>query len=156
MTRTDSPAGALQEAHIPVQAKLAAGWVSLMLLYVYVDILNLFLPGVVPDILEGRVFEFDISQTWALIALALMAIPISMIVLSTVLPAQGNRRANLAIAPVYVLVSAFTAVGESWTYYFGFAVGLELLVLAAIIRWAWTWPRATRAAVEHARVRAHA
>lgn len=98
MTRIDRPASVFQEAHIPVQAKLTAAWVSLMFLYAYVDILHLFLPGVVPDILEGRVWELDISQTWAFGALALMAIPISMIVLSMVLPARGNRRANLAVA----------------------------------------------------------
>ena len=82
-------------------------------LYVYVDILHLYLPGVVPDILEGRVWELDINQAWAFGALALMAIPISMIGLSMALPARSNRRANLAVAVVYVVVSVFNAVGES-------------------------------------------
>ncbi|MDQ3451067.1 MAG: DUF945 domain-containing protein, partial [Actinomycetota bacterium] len=82
-------------------------------LYVYVEILHLYLPGVVPDILEGRVWELDINQAWAFGALALMAIPISMIGLSMALPARSNRRANLAVAVVYVVVSVFNAVGES-------------------------------------------
>lgn len=61
--------------------------------------------------------------------------------LSLTLPARANRTSNLVVASAYVLVSAGNAVGESWTYYFGLAVGLELIVLAVILRSAWTWPR---------------
>jgi hypothetical protein len=47
------------------------------------------------------------------------------------------------VASVYVVVSAFNALGESWTYYFTLAIGLEVIVLALILRYAWTWPRRT-------------
>ncbi len=60
------------------------------------------------------------------------------------LPARANRRANLVVAPVYVAISVAHAAGESWTYYFAIAIGLEVLVLAMIIRHAWTWPRTAR------------
>lgn len=129
---------------------------STLFLYVYVDILGLYMPGVVDDILEGRVWELDINQAWALGALALMAIPISMVALSMALPARTNRRAQLVVASLYMIVSAGHAVGESWTYYFTLAVGLEVLVLAAIIRYAWTWPRTARATVDHELARAQA
>lgn len=113
-----------------------------MFLYVYVDILVLYhKPGVIEDILAGTVWEFQITQTWATVALALMAIPIAMITLSVVLPARTNRVANLVVASLYIPVSAFNAVGESWTYYYAISIGLELAVLAAIVRYAWTWPR---------------
>ena len=132
---------ALEDLQIPVQAKLAAAWASFMFLYVYVDILGLYLPGVIDDILAGIVWELEISQAWTIGALTLMAIPILMIVLSVTLPARANRRTNLAVASLYVLVSAAHALGESWTYYFALAIGLEIGVLAAILRYAWTWPR---------------
>lgn len=140
------PASALVDLRLPVQAKLAAAWVSLMFLYVYVDILGLYMPGDVEDILAGIVWELEITQTWALGALTLMAIPIFMVVLSMTLPARANRVTNLVVASVYVLVSAANAIGESWTYYFALAVGLEVGVLALILRWAWTWPRTARPA----------
>ena len=54
----------LQDQPMPVRAKLAAAWTSFMFLYAYVDILNFYKPGTVADILDGRVFEFDISQTF--------------------------------------------------------------------------------------------
>ncbi|MEX0834875.1 MAG: DUF6326 family protein [Nitriliruptor sp.] len=130
------------EPQLPVQAKLAAAWTSFMFLYAYVDILGLYLPGVVDDILAGIVWEFDISQAWATGALTLVAIPILMVTLSAPLPMRANRTTNFVVAPVYVLVSAGNALGETWTYYYGLAIGLEVAILALIIRTAWTWPRA--------------
>ena len=88
-------------------------------------------------------WEFQISQTLLTVFLALVAVPILMIVLSVILPARANRVINLAVASVYVPVSAFNAVGESWTYFYGLSIGLEVLLLAFILRSAWTWPRRT-------------
>jgi len=134
---------ALEDLRMPVQAKLAAAWTSFMFLYVYVDILGFFVPGKIDDILAGVVFEFDISQTFVVTALTLMAIPILMILLSTMLPARANRITNLVVASVQVPYAMFNAVGESWTYYYGLGVVLEVILLAVILRLAWTWPRST-------------
>jgi hypothetical protein len=139
MTRQRNDA-ALAATHLPVQAKLAAAWASFMFLYVYVDILGFYKPGVIDDIQAGVVWEFQISQAWAIGALALMTIPILMIVLSVTLPARINRATNLVVALLYLPVSAGNAIGESWTYYFTLAVAFEVAVLALILRVAWTWP----------------
>jgi hypothetical protein len=112
-----------------------------MFLYAYVDILNFFTPGVVDDILDGRVFEFDLSQTFSTTALTLIAVPIFMVVLSVTLPARVNRITNLVVASLYVPVTAFNVVGESWLYFYGLGVALELILLVLIVRYAWTWPR---------------
>ena len=138
--RTRQPT-TLEDQRIPVRAKLAAAWTSFMFLYVYVDILAFYRPGVIDDILAGIVYKFDITQTFATTALTLMAIPILMVVLSMTLPARANRIMNLIVASVYVPVSAFNALGESWTYFYGLGVALEVIVLALILRYAWTWPR---------------
>ena len=47
--RTNTPK-LLDNPPIPVQAKLAAAWTSFMFLYVYVDILTFYKPGVVDDV----------------------------------------------------------------------------------------------------------
>jgi len=142
MMRTRQPTTTtLEEQRIPVRAKLAAAWTSFMFLAIYVDYLHLYTPGVIDDILAGVVFEFDISQTFVVIALTSMAIPILMILLSTTLPARVNRIMNLIVASVYVPYSAFNVVGESWTYFYGLGVALAVLLLAFILRSAWTWPR---------------
>lgn len=138
-------AATLDDQPIPVRAKLAAAWTSFMLLYAYVDILNFFTPGVVDDILDGKVFEFELSQSFSTTALALMAVPILMIVLSLTLPARASRTTNLAVAALYVLVTTFNVVGESWLCFYGLGIVLELVLLVLILRWAWTWPHSISA-----------
>ena len=136
--RSHSP---LEDLRIPVQAKLAAAWTSFMFLYIYVDYFALYKPGMIGKVLVGVVFEFDISQTLLTAFLTSVAIPILMVMLSMTLPARANRTINLIVASLYVPVSMFNAVGESWTYFYGLSIGLEVLLLAFILRSAWTWPR---------------
>jgi hypothetical protein len=86
------------------------------------------------------VWEFDISQGWALGALALMTIPILMVFLSLVLPTMAARWSNLVVASLLVLVAIANVVGETWAFvWFGSAVEAALLLM--ISRYAWRWPR---------------
>ncbi len=145
---TSQPAPApLDDQRLPVRAKLAAAWTSFMFLYAYVDILNFFTPGVVGDILDGKVFEFDLSQTFSTAALALVSVPLLMMVLSVTLPAAASRMTNLVVAALYVPVTAFNIVGESWVYFYGLGIVLELALLALIVRYAWSWPRTASTAI---------
>src|SRR5215208_1032999 len=139
---------ALHDPPVPVRAKLAAAWTSLMFLYIYVDYLALYKPGSIDDILVGVVHEFDTGPTFVALALTLMAIPSLMILLSTTLPARVNRAINLVVASLYIPASMYNAAGESWTYFYfyGLSIGLEVLLLAFILRSAWTWPRRTASA----------
>lgn len=130
----------LEDVQVPVRLKLSALWVVTMFLYVYVDIFAFYKPGTIDDILVGRVWEFDISQGWALGALVLMTIPGLMIFLSLTLPARAARMTNLVVASLFVLVSVGNAAGETWAFvWFGSAV--ESVLLLVIIRYAWSWPR---------------
>jgi hypothetical protein len=144
MNSIKKPMTILEDRQVPVQVKLAAAWTSFMFLYSYVDYLGLYKPGVVDDILAGVVHEFAIGPTFVASALTALAIPILMILLSTTLPARVNRTINLVVATLYLPFSLYNAVGESWTYsyFYGLSIGLEVLLLAFILRAAWTWPRA--------------
>jgi len=103
--------------------------------------------GELPDRIEGALGELAGAAKEGLMALSvvigltLMAIPSLMILLSMTLPARANRTLNLVVASLYIPVSAFNVVGGSWMYFYGLGVGLELLLLAFILRSAWTWPR---------------
>jgi hypothetical protein len=143
LSTTTKTTTALHDPPAPVRAKLAAAWTSFMFLYIYVDYFALYKPGVIDDILAGVVWEFQISQTLLTVFLAAIAVPSLMIVLSVILPARANRMTNLAVASVYIPYSAFELAGESWTFFCGLGVGLEVLLLALILRYAWTWPRRT-------------
>lgn len=135
----------LEDLKIPVRQKLAALWASVMFVYAYVDILAFYKPGAIEGILAGRVWELDITQTWAVGALALMTIPTLMILLSLTLRARASRVTNIVVASLFIIVSASNAAGESWVYYFSFAAVVEITLLVLVIRNAAMWPRAAGA-----------
>ena len=140
--RTNTPS-LLDNPPIPVQAKLAAAWTSFMFLYIYVDLFNLYKPGVVDGILNGLIWRFDISSTLLTIFLMSVSIPALMVVLSMTLPARVNRATNLIVASLYIPYSLFNAAGATWewAFFYGLSIGIEVLLLAFILRSAWTWPR---------------
>lgn len=131
----------LHDPPTPVRAKLAAAWTSFMFFYIYVDYLHLYQPGIIDDILAGVVFEFDISQTFVVTSLMIVGIPALMILLSMTLPARANRTLNLVVASLCIPIAAFNVVGESWIYFYGLGALVEVIILAYILRSAWTWPR---------------
>ncbi len=130
---------------MPVQAKLAAAWTSLMFFVIYIDYFHLYQPGAIDQIRGGGIFEFDISPTLLTIFLVVIGIPALMVMLSMTLPARVNRATNLVVASLYIPVMVFNAAGASWdwAFYYGLSIGLEVLLLAFILRSAWTWPRRT-------------
>ena len=141
--RTRQPTTAPEDQRIPVQAKLAAAWTSLMFFYIYIDYFHLYQPGAIDQIRGGGIFEFVITPTLVTIFLVVIGIPALMVMLSMTLPARANRAANLVVASLYIPVMVFNAAGASfdWAFYYGLSIGLEVLLLAFILRSAWTWPR---------------
>lgn len=149
--RTTTP-NLLDSPPISVRAKLAAAWTSFMFLYVYVDILNFYKPGVVDSILDGLVWRFDVSATLLTVMLVSVGIPGVMVVLSMALPARANRVVNLIVASLYIPYSLFNAAGATWewAFFYGISIGVEVLLLAYILRSAWTWPRSAAIAAQPA------
>jgi hypothetical protein len=64
-----------------------------------------------------------------------------MLFLSLVLPVNVTRMANIVLAVVYGLTIAGSAVGE-WNYFILGSV-IEAALLAGIVYYAWTWPKAS-------------
>ena len=154
---------ALKDPQIPVQAKLAAAWTSLMFLVIYLDYFHLYQPGEIDDIRGGVIFAFDISGTLMSIFFVIIAIPALMVMLSMTLPTRGNRATNLVVASLYIPIMVFNAAGATWDYafYYALTIGVEVLILAFILRAAATWPRthsdaADVATADRLRPQAHA
>ncbi len=130
----------LEDRPVPVRLKLSALWATVMFLYVYVDIFNFYKPGTIDGILVGRVWEFDITQGWALGALVLMTIPALMVFLSLALTAGSARWTNIVVGSLYIPVSLFNTLDETWSYYF-VGAAVESALLALVVWYAWSWPR---------------
>ena len=142
-TNTPNNPNLLADPPIPVRTKLAAAWTSFMFLYVYVDVLNFYKPGVVDGILNGLVWRFEVSSTLLTVMLASVAIPALMVMLSMTLRARVARLTNLVAASLYTPYSMFNAAGATWEwgFFYGLSIGIEVLLLIFILRSAWTWPR---------------
>ena len=130
---------ALEDIKVSLKLKLATLWTSFMFLYIYVDYFHLYMPSKIADIQTGRVFVFDITQGFLLVALASVTIPALMIFFSVALPAKENRWANIIIAAVYIPYMLFNLAGEAWVHMVFGAVA-EVALLCLIIRYAWKWP----------------
>ena len=132
----------LEELRIPTQVKLAFMWATVMFIYIYVDIIGFYQPGLIEDILVGKAWVFEITDIWMLLSLMLMTVPTLMVLLSLALPAKPNRYANIGLGSFHVLLALGTAMGEVHAYYvFGSAV--EIVFLSLILWVAWKWPRAS-------------
>ncbi len=143
---TSRPRTDLLDQRMPVQLRLAAAWTSFMFLYLYVDYLHFYKPGSLEEVLGGRVHEFDTGPTFVATAVTLVSVPAVMAWLSATLPARANRLVNLVVAALYVPVTVYNMSGEEnwdYAYFYGYSIGLELLVLAFVLHSAWTWPRGT-------------
>ena len=86
MNTENTQQNALEDTKISVKVKIAALWASMMFFYIYVDHFGLFKPGYIENILAGKIFVFDITQTFILVGLFLTTIPALMIFLSVALP----------------------------------------------------------------------
>jgi len=130
----------LEDIKINLKLKLATMWASFMLLYIYIDYLHLYMPGKIEDILKGRVYKFDITEGFLIVATVSMTIPALMIFLSVALPAKINRWVNIIIATMYIPYMLFNLAGEAWIHMVIAAI-VEVVLLCFIIRCAFKWPR---------------
>lgn len=129
----------LEDIKVSLKLKLATLWATLVFIYIYVDYFHLYMPRKIDDILNEKVFAFDITQGFLLVALVSVTIPALMIFFSVIMPAKVNRWANIIIAAVYIPYTLFNLVGEAWMHMVLGAV-VEVVILCLIIRYAWMWP----------------
>ncbi len=130
----------LEEIKVSLKLKLAMLWTSFMFLYIYVDYFHLYMPGSIEGILAGKVFTFDISSAFLLIAMIGVAIPVLMIFLSVSLPSKANRWTNIIVATVYIPYMLFNLAGVAWVHMY-LAAAVEVALLLLIIGYAWKWPK---------------
>lgn len=132
-----------QDYWVNPRVKIAALWVSMLFVFVYVDLFGLYRDDVRADIEAGEMYVFTIGQGFLLGVTLYILVPSLMVFLSLVLPARVTRTANLVVAVLYAVTCAGSAVGE-WSYYVLGSVA-EVALLAGIAYYAWTWPKVTEA-----------
>lgn len=134
-------AARLQPFHVNVRIKISALWTAILFVFAYVDIFSLYRPDFRADVASGEISGFAIGEGFLLVTTLYIVIPSLMVFGALVLRPGLNRIVNIALSVVYGLSIVVGAIGE-WNYYIlGSAV--EVALLAAIVYYAWTWPRST-------------
>jgi membrane protein DedA with SNARE-associated domain len=87
----------------------------------------------------GKVGGFAVNQTFLLGTTAYVLIPSLMLFCVLVLRPRLNRIVNIALAMVYAVSIVAATIGE-WAYYLMGSL-IEVALLAAVIFYAWTWPK---------------
>jgi len=141
MNTSNNKAMTLGDAKIDVKIRLSALWVTLMLFYIYADILGFYTPGIIEGVVSGEVGGVPITQGFLFVMAIWMALPSLMVFLSLVLKANANRWVNIiaGILSLAVLIATFLVGDISLRYTFQAIV--EVLLIVAIIWQAWKWPQ---------------
>ena len=132
-----------QDYWINPRIKIAALWVSMLFVFVYVDLFSLYRSDVRADIDEGKIFAFTIGQGFLLGVTVYVLVPSLMLFLSLVLSVRVTRTVNIVLAVLYAVTIGGGAIGE-WNYYILGSL-TEAALLAGVVYYAWTWPKATEA-----------
>ncbi len=138
MTKALDRTTAHHDHPIDTRLKVSALWTAILFIFAYVDLFWLYRPDVRANIESGKVFVFDINQTFLFLATLYIIVPSLMIYLTLVMRPRLNRIINIVVAALYAITIAGGAVGE-WGYYILGSV-IEALLLAVVVHNAWTWP----------------
>ncbi len=134
-----------EPSNVNVRIKISALWTSMLFVFAYVDLFSLYRPDFRADLEAGEIGGFTVNQSFLLGTTVYVVIPSLMVFCALILRPRVNRIANIALGIMYALTIIAGAIGE-WSYYI-LGSGVEVALLAAIVYYAWTWPKeATRLA----------
>ena len=128
-----------EPATVNVRTKVSALWTSMLFVFAYVDLFSLYRPDFRAELEAAEVGGFTVNQSFLLGTTAYVVIPSLMVFSTLVLQPRLNRVANIVLGIVYIVTIVIGAVGE-WSYYILGSV-VEVAMLAAIVYYAWTWPK---------------
>lgn len=131
----------IENIEVSAPVKLSLLWASLMALYIYNDYLLLFMPGQIDGMNAGSMGPLGEVTDLKLLAVAsIMAIPASMVFLSSTLPSSVSRWLNLIIAPIYAVIAVLTLFMGPPPF-FKLIVSIEVIATLLIFRTAARWPK---------------
>ncbi len=131
-----------QNTSVNVKVVLSALWVAMLFVFAYVDMFGFFRADVLNAALEGEVGStgLAVNQVFLTATLIYILIPSLMVVLSLVFTPRANRITNITVSLLYTATILGSCIGETWAYYL-IGSAAEAVLLLAIARTAWKWPR---------------
>ena len=121
--------------------KLSALWVTLMLFYIYADILGFYTPGVIEKVVSGEIEGVQITDGFLLSMAIWMAVPSVMVFLSLTLKANLNRWLNIIAGLVSMIALGATFFVGDFSARYTFQAVVEGTLMVSIMWSAWKWPK---------------
>ena len=131
----------LQDTKIDVKIKLAGLWAATMFCYFYGDYFELYVPGKLSSMLDGKMLPLGPVTQGILVGTSSMLIIQSvMVFLSLVMQPTFNKWVNLIFGLVFAAIVLLVITQGGWTFY-KLLGAVEIALLLGIVWQAWTWPR---------------
>lgn len=138
---TDHKNKVFEDFQVNIKLKISALWITIMFCYLYGDYIQLNVPEVLAQAMELKATAANINIQLQFLAIAvLMVIPSVMVFFTLVLKPEINRKLNITICALYIVLLIMTNLTETWAYYL-FLTAVEILISATIIGYAWNWPK---------------
>ena len=131
----------LEDVKVNMKIKLSALWVTLMLFYIYADILGFYTPGSMEKVVAGEIGGIQITEGFLMVMAIWMAVPSVMVFLSLTLKANANRWANIIVGIVSIVVLGATIFVGEFSARYTFQAVVEGVLIALIVWYAWKWPK---------------
>lgn len=129
----------MEDVRINVKLILSALWVAAMFCYLYADVLGLFVPGSIAEILTGEIAGIPIDNLFLAASALFMVPPILMIFLSLALKAKVNRWVNIIVGAFYTFIGVSMVATSTDAGYLIYGI-VESLLTALVVLYAWKWP----------------
>lgn len=126
---------------------LSALWAFVALNIAFADILGLYTPGVIPEVIEGVIEGVTITENMMLIAAVFIQIPVAMIVAMQFLRLRAWRTVNISAA---LVTAVFVVAGGSMKPHYIFFASCEIVALLSIVVLVWRAPTSEWADAESA------
>lgn len=123
--------------HTASRNALSALWAFVALNIAFADILSLYTPGVIPEVIDGVIEGVTITENMMLIAAVFIQIPVAMIVAIQFVPLRAWRAINTLAA---LVTAVFVLAGGSLKPHYIFFASCEILALLLIARLVWQVP----------------
>lgn len=120
-----------------IRLKMAALWVAMLFVFVYVDLFTLYRADIREALEAGRMFVFDVGEAYLLGVTLYVIIPSLMVYLSLVLRRAVLRPLSMVLAGIYLVTIVGSAVGEWWYFVLGSLVEGGLLLVLGVHAWGW-------------------
>lgn len=131
----------LQDTKIDVKIKLAGLWASTIFCYLYGDYFELYVPGKLSSMLDGKILPLGAVTQEILVGTAFMlALQSVMVCLCLFMKPSISKWVNFTFGLLFAAIVGMVITQGGWMFYKMLGL-VEISLLLAIVWQAWNWPR---------------